>query len=59
MATTREIRLTVNGVAHEGVVEPRMTLADCNTVSCRPSREAISISRPVRTPLSISSSRDS
>lgn len=28
MAKARQIRLTVNGMAHEGLVEPRMTLAD-------------------------------
>ena len=28
MATAREVRLTVNGMAYQGVVEPRMTLAD-------------------------------
>ena len=28
MATARQVRLTVNGVAHEGLVEPRTTLAD-------------------------------
>ena len=28
MATARSIRVTVNGVTHEALVEPRMTLAD-------------------------------
>jgi carbon-monoxide dehydrogenase small subunit len=28
MAEARQVRLTVNGVAREGLVEPRMTLAD-------------------------------
>ena len=28
MVTTRKVHLTVNGVAHEALVEPRMTLAD-------------------------------
>ena len=28
MAESRQIRLTVNGVPHEGLVEPRVTLAD-------------------------------
>jgi len=28
MVTTRKVQLTVNGVAHEALVEPRMTLAD-------------------------------
>ena len=28
MAKARQVRLTVNGVPHEGLVEPRMTLAD-------------------------------
>ena len=28
MAEARRVRLTVNGVAHEGLVEPRLTLAD-------------------------------
>jgi carbon-monoxide dehydrogenase small subunit len=28
MVTSRKVRLTVNGVAHEALVEPRMTLAD-------------------------------
>ena len=28
MVTTRKVYLTVNGVAHEALVEPRMTLAD-------------------------------
>jgi aerobic-type carbon monoxide dehydrogenase small subunit (CoxS/CutS family) len=28
MAKTRQVRLTVNGVPHEGLVEPRVTLAD-------------------------------
>jgi carbon-monoxide dehydrogenase small subunit len=28
MAKARQVRLTVNGVAREGLVEPRMTLAD-------------------------------
>ena len=28
MAEARQVRLTVNGVVREGLVEPRMTLAD-------------------------------